>query len=265
MDYSIIIGSSVAFITGVLTVLIIFRKKIFNDLPTPNDKLAQQFYEMLTAKVDLKTLENSLEAIELERQRISIDMHDEMASQLGALLIDLEVVINDSSMLPLETAKILLEMRHNLKDSVSSLRNVIHGILPDRLKNETLTGAIESLCLKLDGEKGTSIFFRKGGRPSELSDQQKLYLYRIAQELLNNCFKHSRAWTIYVSVEWMEKELRINIRDTGVGVAALPGFLERDNKYGLTGIYARSLTIGATPKFSTSMSGTEFEITLPLK
>jgi len=263
MHYSIFYGSIFPYLAGSITIFVVFWKKIFVT-NAHEERQSDEFYNFLASNVDLSILEKSLEAIELERQRIGIDMHDEMASQLGSLMLDLEVVIGDSTSLSDETTKILMGMRHKVRNSISSLRSVIHGILPDILKNNTLDNSVKELCQKLDGEKGTSVYFRASGKSSVLTDQETLYLFRIVQELLNNCFKHSGAWTIFVSMEWERDKLSINIKDTGTGMSKVPKFINRNNKYGMTGIYARGLTIGAKIKFDSSLSGTEFEITLPI-
>jgi len=257
-----------SYFAGAITVILIFHRQIFYQgidisigfTTRELNKLEAKFYNILSSSVDLSLYNNTLNAIELERRRIGTDVHDELATHLSSLKLDIDVVAEEVKHISIMADELLTKMRSKVANTVVMLRNIIHGILPPELQ-EGITEALRELCRKHDGTKGTTILFRTAGQPTELNDLQNLHLYRIFQELLTNCFKHSLAWSIFVEVLWSKNELIIRIKDTGIG---MPKFIQNIDKFGITGIFARSKAIGATARFNTPTKGTEFELKLPL-
>jgi two-component system nitrate/nitrite sensor histidine kinase NarX len=68
-------------------------------------------------------------------------------------------------------------------------------------------------------------------------------LVRIVQEALNNVRKHARAEHIWVSCSEDEGELRLEIRDDGIGYSTLD--LPNPSRHGLRGMRERAELIGA--------------------
>jgi signal transduction histidine kinase len=270
MDYTLIYAGIIIYITGGLTVFLVFHKQILNEfvrLNSPNRTIVGNDMEivevnaLLNSTIDVSTFANVTDTLELERQRIGSDIHDDMAPHLSSLYIDLELVSKEGDALSHEAAKLLLDMRHKIKYTIESLRRIIYGMLPTILENQTFNDAIKELCHKHEGLKGTRILFRSSDQTFVLSDQQALYLYRIIQELINNCLKHSRAWNIYVTVEWTEQKFKLTVKHNGI---ELPKYISQAGKYGMTGIFIRARIIGATAKFNSPAAGMEFELILPI-
>lgn len=269
MDYSVIYGGLILYLSGCLTIFALFYKRILNDnsdnnpgtSQKPFNKLTRKIHSLFSSTIDLSLYAKTIDAIELERERIGSDIHDELAAYLTSVCIDLEIVINKEDYLSHETMEMLKTMRTRIKYALDSLRRIVHGMLPATLETQNLNEAVEDLCRKNDCTKGTTILFRTSGYPTTLSTRQDAYIYRIIQEVLTNSIKHSLAWNIYVSLLWTKQQLKVVIKDTGKG---MPNNVKGANKFGLTGIFLRSSIIGATSKFNTPFGGTEFELVLKL-
>ena len=54
----------------------------------------------------------------------------------------------------------------------------------------------------------------------ELPDEYKTCIYRVVQEALHNCARHSRATTVRIRVEQERDRLLLNIQDDGQGFDA---------------------------------------------
>jgi signal transduction histidine kinase len=50
-----------------------------------------------------------------------------------------------------------------------------------------------------------------------LADSQKLMIFRILQEALNNIIKYAKATTVYISIRKKENDIDLKIVDDGVG------------------------------------------------
>jgi signal transduction histidine kinase len=87
-------------------------------------------------------------------------------------------------------------------------------------------------------------------------------LYRIAQETLNNVLKHARASKVVVSVSQDAEEVRLEIRDDGVGFD--PGEARETAGMGLSSVDERAVLMGGTLRIeSTPGAGTTVLVEVP--
>jgi signal transduction histidine kinase len=97
--------------------------------------------------------------------------------------------------------------------------------------------------------------------PPGLQDE----VYRIAREVLRNAFRHAGASQIEAEIRYDKKQLRLRLRDDGIGID--PRVLEesrRPGHWGLPGVRERAHRIGSQLSFwSQAGAGTEVELTIP--
>ncbi|HEY8934246.1 MAG TPA: ATP-binding protein [Cyclobacteriaceae bacterium] len=274
MDYLHVVTGIIGCLVGGALVFVIFYRRILSDTVLFNShqrsskgavkKLWYEFYARLSSDVDLSEYENSLELVEIERKRIGLDVHDELAAHISSLYIDIQVVLFESQNLSPQGEKILLEMRGKVQHTVEAIRKIIYGLVPTSLEMSTLDEALAELCRKKEkSSKGTTILFRTSGPRIDLKPECELYIFRIIQELISNALKHSGAWDIFVTMLWTKSKLQITVRDNGKGLPATHN--EKAGRHGIKGIFVRSQVIGATAKFNSSSGGTEFVILIPLQ
>jgi signal transduction histidine kinase len=73
----------------------------------------------------------------------------------------------------------------------------------------------------------------------ELPDSHRTCVYRVVQEALNNCVKHSRAKEVRVVINRDKHGLLVSVQDDGVGFDP-----QRDRGLGLLGMAERLARIG---------------------
>jgi len=87
-------------------------------------------------------------------------------------------------------------------------------------------------------------------------------LFKIGKEALGNAFRHSDAHSIEAELNYERSELRIRIRDDGVGID--PTILQQGHRaghFGLPGMRERAQKVGAQlDVWSGTGSGTEVEV-----
>jgi signal transduction histidine kinase len=94
----------------------------------------------------------------------------------------------------------------------------------------------------------------------ELPDDYKTCIYRVVQEALHNCAKHSQAASVRIRVEQTRDRLLLSIRDDGRGFDAV-----HTKGLGLLGIQERVTRLGGTCQVnSTPGSGATLSIELPV-
>lgn len=204
--------------------------------------------------------------MEEERERISTDLHDELGTLISTLYFDVELLAMDAS-LSTEAEKKLLEIKGRLNLSAVAIRKIVWNLMPDTLERETLDFALRELCRKLDGLKGTHFHFVQSGSPLPLKKKQKMYLFRIVQEIFNNAIKHSHAWHIQVALHWSEKGLTLEVQDDGIGLERSEQFRNwrTSGNMGLINIQKRADLIGAKINMAPVSKGLKTEVILPLK
>jgi signal transduction histidine kinase len=207
-----------------------------------------------------------LQMMEAERERISSDLHDELGTLISTLYLDVELLSMDNSLSP-EAAKRLLEIKGRLNLSADAIRKIVWNLMPDTLEHESLAFALRELCHKLDGVKGTHFHFVQSGSPRLLQKKQKIYLFRIVQEMFNNAIKHSHAWHIHVAMHWSDQNLAVEVQDDGIGLERAQQFKNSrtSGNMGLVNIQKRAGLIGAKISMVPIPKGLKTIITLPVK
>lgn len=181
--------------------------------------------------------------IEEERSRISSELHDELGTLLSIIYLDLELVTHEAGSLTPYAENRLIEIKRNLNLVIESIRTNIWNLSAQMFDEIDLPFVIRELCHKLDRYKGTHVTFIQSGIPFGLDEKYNLNLFRITQEILTNCIKHSSAWNISVHMDWdKNRDLFIVIEDDGVSYS--------DRKIsegmGILNISRRASAIGAS-------------------
>jgi signal transduction histidine kinase/ligand-binding sensor domain-containing protein len=197
---------------------------------------------------------------EAERSRIARDLHDQTLSDLRHLLVltdQMPASNNDDispSLLRRRIESISSEIRHICEDlSPSALENI--GFLP------ALEWALSAVVANLPAEQKFTYEFICDPELEDrlhLSHIEKIQLYRIAQEALNNISRHARARQVKMIVRIEgASDLVIVIEDDGIG---FDGMSINPTGHGIANIRSRANLIGAQVKWKGAAPGCRFEV-----
>ena len=105
---------------------------------------------------------------------------------------------------------------------------------------------------------------RVGGDLDALSEAQRVCVYRVVQEALNNAAKHANASEILIAVSGTGTDIRIEVRDNGAGFDSA---LRSEPGLGLVGIKERvNRQLGGDADISSRPgSGTTLLARIPLR
>ena len=103
------------------------------------------------------------------------------------------------------------------------------------------------------------------GTPRDLHPILRDEIYRIASEALRNAFHHARARGIEVEIRYDPRQLRVRLRDDGIGIDADVLRQEgREGHFGFRGMRERAKGIGGKLEiWSEQGAGTEVELIIP--
>lgn len=189
------------------------------------EKLKTYFYEVnkrtcfyATQKynsIDYST--KLLETQEMDRNRISRDLHDSTVQGLTSLGHKMEycsrMVDKDPSCVKMELES-MIEIN---KEIINNMRVIIYNLRPMSLDNIGFVSTIDAFCLHLRRSYEKDVLLKTYGEEIELTSIVSVTLYRIVQEACNNAVRHSMAKQIVVTIAFLKQNIEIDIEDNGIG------------------------------------------------
>jgi signal transduction histidine kinase len=222
---------------------------------------ATQFAEVVEARTELKELSARLvQAQETERRSLSRELHDEVGQALTAVLIELR---NLSAGLAVRSDEQLGRHVDTIKGLVESavrvVRNMALLLRPSMLDDLGLIPALKWQARESSKSTLMDVTVAAELDSDELPDEYKTCIYRVVQEALHNCARHSHATAVRIRVEQEPSRLLLTIQDDG------RGFDVRQTKgLGLLGMQERVARLhGKLNVHSKPGSGTTLSVELP--
>jgi signal transduction histidine kinase len=219
-----------------------------------------RFDEVADARGQLKDLSARLvQAQETERRALSRELHDEVGQSLSAVLVELR---NLSSGLGIRSA----EQSHGHVETVKSLventvrvvRNMALLLRPSMLDDLGLIPALKWQARESAKRTSMEVSVATELGSDDLPDEYKTCIYRVVQEALHNCARHSSATMVRIRVEQHPNRLMVIIQDDG------QGFDEHMKGLGLLGIQERVARLGGNCNVHSKLgSGTTLSVELP--
>ena len=200
-------------------------------------------------------------AQEMERSRIARDLHDDFNQRLALLSIELEQLGKRSQKADLRQPCVKLQKQ--VQEMSADIQGLSHRLHPAKLDHLGLAAAIRSLCEELSASADLKIEFHQHRLPASIPKDVALCLFRIAQEALRNCIKHSGANKVQVVLSRTRDAIRLCVSDDGCGFDSKSYASER----GLGFISMRErlhVVSGELQVHSEPKAGTRIDVSVPL-
>jgi signal transduction histidine kinase len=201
-----------------------------------------------------------LSAQEEERRAIARELHDEVGQSMTALLVELSNVAARVPLGDAEQQDRLVSIRKLAEKSVGAVRNLSLLLRPSMLDDFGLVPALHWQAREMSRRTGTRVEVSADDVPDEFSDEHKTCVYRVVQEALHNCERHSQANQVHISFRQEPKQLMLSIQDNG------KGFNPRQARgMGLLGMEERVRLLGGSFEIESKPGrGTSLRVVLPL-
>lgn len=226
--------------------------------------------QLLIYQEKLRSLSNELLlAEELERRRIALDLHERIGHSFANVTIRLSAL---RERLTSDKSKQLLKEANDLvSQSIRDMRTLTFEISPPILYDLGLEAGVEWLIEETHKDHGLQINFEFNlDWNSKLMDPGfSILLFRAIRELLFNIVKHADATNVSVSIANENEDIRILIKDNGVGFEAADNVTQIGNNdwgFGLFSIRERLSHLGGYLDVdSTPGKGTIIMMVAPIK
>jgi two-component system sensor histidine kinase UhpB len=219
-------------------------------------ELALTFNEMLE-RLEAERREATgrvLAAQEAERLRISLELHDQVGQELTAVLLGLARLHSQVDP-PLRDE--LSDVQEAVRASLEDVRRIALELRPEALDDLGLVSALAVLCERFAQRTGITVSQHVDERLPELSPDEELVVYRVAQEALTNVARHSGADRVEICVRAQDGELAVTVSDQGRGLPEEP-----EAGTGIRGMRERAALIGATLELGPAEAGGGCAVTL---
>jgi signal transduction histidine kinase len=185
------------------------------------EQRAESHYaEVERARSELQQLSaRLLEVEEQGKRRLARELHDEIGQTLALLQIEIS---RAQAMLPAQPAAArerLQWAREMAEKTVQTIRNISVLLRPSILDDLGLVPALHFQLEEFMKRSGIHCEFTNEGVADELPDAVKTSVYRLVQEALHNCEKHSGATCVRVGVRQFSDYLVAEVEDNGCGFA----------------------------------------------
>ena len=160
-------------------------------------------------------LRTKIEENENTLDHLSKELHDNIKSVLGFAQMS---IYNIADLATNPEQILLIEKTNNIVGQViDDLHNISHSLNSNFVKNiglvETISKELENIRVLKNITYGMEI----KGAPVAISAEKELYIYRIAQEAIQNCIKHAKATHINFELDYDGDSFRMKITDNGIG------------------------------------------------
>jgi two-component system, NarL family, sensor histidine kinase DevS len=205
-----------------------------------------------------------LAAADAERARWARELHDETLQALGNLRLVLAGGARSTEVTTMGEA--IGRAVDQLDLDIANLRALITELRPAALDQLGLDPALTALAdrVRASGlaiDTSIDLAYEAGTATQRLTPEVENAAYRIVQESLTNAVKHGSAHRAVVEVDDSAAQLRLTVRDDGVGfdpTVATSGF-------GLVGMRERVELLGGDLQIESSPgAGTTVTVTLPI-
>lgn len=205
-------------------------------------------------------------AQEAERQRIARDLHDETGQSLTAIGMGLRGLAGKLSPRNKEALGTLHTLESLTADSLKELQRLISDLRPSHLDDLGLSAALRWYAGRIQEHAPVNVRVDIVGEECNLDEAMKIAIFRIIQESLNNIIKHAHATHANIYLRFEEKNVRINVRDNGIGFDLERARQQRASRpsLGLAGMQERAALLGGTVSVQSKPGyGTEVEALIP--
>jgi two-component system NarL family sensor kinase len=231
---------------GILTIFIVYFL------------ITTQRQHKLKRRLEKKLLAAEVEMIEKERDRIARDLHDELSPLLASVRFQL-IAFEESRNHGLIENSII-----GLEQSLKSIRTITSELAPLNLSRKGIWVTLEELTERINTIGPISCCLSVHDQLT-LSIPLQIHVFRIINEIVHNCIKHSGASKLIICVTCIKNKLRLVLEDNGIGFDYKIE-MEKTGGLGLKNILNRvNFLSGDLIVESKSGTGTYFQIEIPLQ
>lgn len=239
------------------------RKVAERALRESREHYIRLFEEARAMEESLRQLSNKVLTVqEEERKHISRELHDEIGQALTAANVSIATLRRHASGDEVFRAKVDQAQRL-LEQSMDRVHRFARELRPSMLDHLGPYAALQNYLKTFSEHTGIKTVLESSVSLDRLDSQQGTVLYRVAQESLNNVFKHAHATRVKISLRPLPSAVCMEVSDNGRAFAPVVHGSQR--RLGLLGMQERvRLVNGQFAIESVPRRGTTVRVQIPI-
>lgn len=218
-------------------------------------------------KLKQKNLALLINGQETERHRISMELHDGVGQMLTATRLQILALNNKNEQFFESDKKIATILIDNV---ISEIKRVSHNLMPSGMEDLGLIAALENTFSLYPSDVTINFDYDYSIIELTLTKNQRIALFRITQEAINNAIKHADTKQVNVCLGKTDEEsIFIEIYDHGKGFKMdkmIQFYSKRTIGSGLNNMKERASLINAKLEIDSQIGkGTRITVFLSLK
>ncbi|MDH5539936.1 MAG: histidine kinase, partial [Rhizobacter sp.] len=204
-----------------------------------------------------------------ERQMMANEVHDAVAQTLAYMkmrlpLLDDAIRAHDEA----GSLKYSADLRRAVSEAHASLREIL-TVFRTRMDPQGLLHALRGITNGFEDRTGIALEFQNRAGALQLSVEQEVQVFHIAQEALANIAKHSLARQAQLVFERTLGKIEMIVEDDGSGLAAMPLVNQAtasasQTHYGIEIMQERARHLGGTVTINERLGGgTRVHLVIP--
>lgn len=183
-------------------------------------------------------------AQEREREAIGYELHDNVNQILTTVKLFMEMATHHPDM----RDQLLPQAIYHVQECIGEIRHLSHALSAPTLGTKSLVDSVKALVETVEASSRLRIRFQHENYTTPIPKDQKLALYRILQEQLNNVVKHAAATEVIIQLSQHGGTTVLTIKDDG------KGFTPDDNQEGIgfTNMLSRAKVFNGEMKVQSS-------------
>jgi len=198
-----------------------------------------------------------------ERERIARELHDTFLQGIQGLLLHFSTAAR--SMPPESSARKSIEESLNQSSEIMLTGRRLVEDLRNTSRAVTLSEELEAIGRGFQGLYATDFSVSSSGKEPPLNPIVADELFKVGREAISNAFHHAQASSIQVELEYRDRDLKLLIRDNGVGIderLLIEG--KKMGHWGLPGMRERVAQLNGNIRFKSQGGiGTTVEVKIP--
>lgn len=151
---------------------------------------------------------------EKQRREVARELHDNVNQILATIKVYLQLANENENL----RQSLISKSYENVSYAIDEVRKISKALAPPTLGDETLIEAIDQMVKDMALSMLFEISFsHKKFKEDLLNNEEKMTIYRIAQEQLTNILKYAGAKKIEIVLSTTKTEVTLKISDNGIG------------------------------------------------
>ncbi len=161
-----------------------------------------------------------INAQEVERQRLSRQMHDGPAQALSNFILQTEIAMRLFDVDQTRAKDELANLKNSAMSTFQKVRNFIFELRPMMLDDLGLVPTVKRYIDTYKEQTGLDVDLVISGSEIRMASYLEVMIFRSLQELLGNAARHSQASKVKVTLNIDSDIVRVSVDDNGKGIAA---------------------------------------------